>query len=234
VPTLLFRSAAAGVLAGLSLTSGAAAATAAPLYAPARVLAGSLSNWGGYVATGPRGHFTTAAATWTIPAATCAGTRGLYAPWVGIDGYGNSTVEQTGMQTSCATGSPVVSAWYEMYPAAPVYFSNPAALGDTVHASVTYAAGTFTLVIADTTQGWSHTVHKKLAAARETTAEAVIEAPGGFPATVGPVSFTGVSFDGTPLGSIHPVVTLRTRGNGTSIWTPGPISGGNFTITPLG
>lgn len=234
MPTLLSRCAAAGVLAGLSLTSGAAAATGAAVYAPARVLAGSLSNWGGYVATGPVGHFTTASATWTVPQATCATKKGLYAPWVGIDGYGDGTVEQTGMQTSCATGSPVVSAWYEMYPAAPVYFSNPAALGDTVKASVSYAAGTFTLVISDTTRGWTHTVHKKLAAAKETSAEAVIEAPGGFPATVGPVSFSAVTFDGAPLGSVHPVVTLRTRGNGTSIWTPGPISGGSFTITPLG
>jgi hypothetical protein len=111
-------------------------------------------NWAGYAASGST--FTTVKGTWIEPQATCTAAHDLYAPWLGLDGYGDMTVEQTGVQTSCSTGSPVDSGWYEMYPSPPVYFSNPVSTGDTIKASVTYAGGTsYTLMLKDVTKGWS-------------------------------------------------------------------------------
>ena len=46
------------------------------------------------------------------------------------------TVEQTGTDTDCRSGSPDYYGWYEMFPADPVYFTNPVAPGDCLSASV--------------------------------------------------------------------------------------------------
>jgi hypothetical protein len=180
-------------------------------------------NWAGYAATGQ--SFTTITSTWVEPSVTCTADHDLYAPWVGLDGYGDQTVEQTGVQTSCSTGSPVVSGWYEMYPANPVYYSNAASIGDTFQATVTYEGGTsYKLTLADETKGWSHTVTKSLSA-DNASAEAIIEAPGGFPSIPGGVTFSDVTVDGSLLNTFHPT-KLTSAG-----FTPGPLKGGTFTIT---
>jgi len=189
----------------------------------------ALSNWGGYIAQGTAGEFTVAAAHWTIATVTCNSDANLYAPWVGIDGDGDATVEQTGVQTACSTGSPVNSAWYEMYPAAPVYFPNPVSTGDVISASVTYAGGEYTLKITDKTQGWTHTVHKTLASDR-LSAEAVIEAPGGYP-TITSVKFTGVKFNGQLLASFDPVAS--DTGTAAHEYVPTAIKhGDDFNMVP--
>jgi hypothetical protein len=205
--------------------SGHHAASTRILYSPY-----ALSNWAGYIAVGKAAEFTSAAADWTVPSVTCLKKANLYAPWVGIDGDGSNTVEQTGLQTACNTGSPVYSAWYEMYPKAPVYFKNAVSVGDAISASVVYAAGSFKLTISDTTQGWSQTVTKKLASAELLSAEAVIEAPGGYP-TITSVNFTNVLLDGKDLKTFHPEKSSST--SGTGIYHPTKITDGtNFSVVP--
>ena len=204
---------AVAVVASLALSGGFASAAASAGHAAVKtphVVYGkyTLSNWGGYVAPGSTGEFTTVTANWTEAAATCRNDNELYAPWVGIDGYGNSTVEQTGVQTSCGTGSPVDSAWYEMYPAAPVYYSKKVNTGDKISATVTASGKNFTLTISDTTLGWTETTHSTLSSSKLASAEAVIEAPGGYP-TLTSVNFTGVKFDGKALDT-YSLVKLST------------------------
>jgi hypothetical protein len=191
----------------------------------------TLSNWAGYIALGTRAEFTSVSADWRVPAVTCLKDGDLYAPWVGIDGDGSGTVEQTGVQTSCATGKPVESAWHEMYPKAPRYYSKPIAAGDAITASVTEAKQKFTLTISDTTKGWTETVTTKPKPAEEVSAEAVIEAPGGFPA-IPSVDFTNVLFNGQDLSSFNPVASESDTG-GTTIYGPTSITHGtNFDIVP--
>ncbi|MFF7992420.1 G1 family glutamic endopeptidase [Kitasatospora xanthocidica] len=172
-------------------------------------------NWGGYAATGS--GFTSVSATWTEPRATCNSTNDLYAPWVGIDGYGSSTVEQTGVATDCSSGSPVNQAWYEMYPAGPVYLSTssyPVSAGDSISASVTYAGSNrYTLKLTDSTRGWTYTTTKTLTAQR-TSAEVIIESPTGSYPNFGTLSFTSATVNGTSLGSYGPVA-LDPSANGT-------------------
>ena len=55
-----------------------------------------------------------------------------------------------------------------MYPAYPVNFSNTVRPGDHFTGSVTYNGGSsYTLVLKDTTKGWSHTVTKSLSGAAQ-------------------------------------------------------------------
>jgi peptidase A4-like protein len=60
---------------------------------------------------------------------------------VGRDGDTTGTVEQTGSEADCSSGSPVYYGWYEMYPKFPVTNSSPVSPGDTMRASVNYLGG---------------------------------------------------------------------------------------------
>ncbi|MCU1685352.1 MAG: hypothetical protein JWQ81_6091 [Amycolatopsis sp.] len=186
-------------------------------------------NWGGYASFG---SWTTATASWTEPSATCNSSNNLVAPWVGIDGDGSSTVEQTGVATDCSSGSAVYQGWYEMYPAAPVYYSNAVSAGDKFTGTVTRSGNSYTLVLSDTTKGWSKTTTKSLSA-KHSSAEAIIESPtDSYPTIPGGISFTGVKFDGKTLASTNPS-SLDADDAGSGTWTPGSIGsdGTSFTIS---
>jgi hypothetical protein len=45
--------------------------------------------------------------------------------WVGFDGDTTATVEQTGSEADCSSGSPVYYGWYEMYPKFRVNLDQP-------------------------------------------------------------------------------------------------------------
>ncbi|GHG05907.1 MULTISPECIES: G1 family glutamic endopeptidase [Amycolatopsis] len=187
-------------------------------------------NWGGYVSFG---SFTTATASWTEPSVSCTSTNDLFAPWVGIDGDGSSTVEQTGVATDCSSGRPVYQAWYEMYPAAPVYYSNSVSAGDHITATVTRTAtNTYRLDISDTTKGWSKTITKSLTS-KHASAEAIIESPtDSYPSISGGIKFTGVKFNGANLASTSPS-GLNADDKGAYTWSPSAIGsdGQSFTMT---
>jgi hypothetical protein len=153
---------------------------------------------------------------------------------VGIDGDGDTTVEQTGVETTCGSGSPVSWAWYEMYPARPIFLTNPVSTGDAISGSVSYSSMTkkFTITITDLTQGWTKTVTKARKTAFRLSAEAVIEAPGSvrdYP-TIPAVIFTDVLFNGQDLSTFDPDTS---ESGDPVVYAPGPITNGTtFTIAP--
>lgn len=233
----------ATLTAGLVLAAPAAALAAAPVFAPASHAATRTAhtagfningyNWGGYAATGS--GFTSVAATWTEPTATCNSVNDLYAPWVGIDGYGSSTVEQTGVATDCSSGHAVYQAWYEMYPKAPVYLSTssyPVSPGNSITASVTYAGSSnYTLKLVNNSRGWTYTTTKKLTSARRLSAEVIIESPTGAYPRFGTLTFTGATVNGASLGSFSPVA-MDPSANGVYEAHASALSGGtSFSMT---
>ncbi|HEX4060756.1 MAG TPA: G1 family glutamic endopeptidase [Streptosporangiaceae bacterium] len=223
----LLRLPAMGVLVAASMLAAAGPAAAGQGFAPhtwGGPHSNAKSNWGGYAASGSSGEFTTIKGGWTEPVTTCTAKHDLAAPWVGLDGYGTSTVEQTGVQVACNTGKPIYSGWYEMYPASPVYFSNPVSASDKFQASVTASGHSYTLVLQDVTKGWKHTIHKTLGSSKNASAEAVIEAPGGYPGFPNGVTFTNVTVNGHPLSFYSPTKLL------SGPYVPGPLNGGTFTI----
>ena len=119
------------------------------------VTAASTTNaiWSGYESSPGAGTVTGVGGTWVEPTATGAGNSSV---WVGIDGYGGSTVEQIGVATSVVNGATVYTPWIEFYgdqqastgKLGPLYYqtSLPASFvvhpGDTISASVSLVAGT--------------------------------------------------------------------------------------------
>lgn len=215
------------VVAAAASSASAGTATTAPVFGMHTFADG---NWGGYVSFG---SFTTATASWIEPSVTCNSTNDLFAPWVGIDGDGSPTVEQSGVATDCSRGWPVYQAWYEMYPAAPVYYSDPVSAGDRITATVTRTGtSTYQLSISDTTKGWAKSTTRSLSS-RHSSAEAIIESPtGSYPAINGGVTFTGVKFNGTNLASTRPSA-IDANDRDTYTWIPGSIAsdGTDFTIS---
>lgn len=173
------------------------------------------SNWAGYAVDNlaqdtSATSFNTVSATWTQPAVTCdpadAGEN-MVADWVGLDGLGNSTVEQGGSMADCNGSSPTYYVWWEMWPYNGVTSVFAINAGDVIHASVTYDQSTsqYDIVVNDATS--SQTLTQDIAcqatepACVRGSAEVISETPSGgtdqggyfLLPDYGTTTFTGVS-----------------------------------------
>jgi hypothetical protein len=109
----------------------------------------STSNiWSGYAVDSTSDSVTAVSGSWTVPTVTGSGTS-YSLTWVGIDGFATHVVEQTGVAENLVNGVAKYSAWYEMYPSAPVTIGLTVHAGDPISASVKYVNGKFDLTIED-------------------------------------------------------------------------------------
>ena len=194
-------------------------------------------NWSGYAATGAQGAFTNVSASWTQPTVTCGAANTFSSFWVGLDGDGTPTVEQTGTEADCSGGTAVYQGWFEMFPNAPVFYNNPVAPGDAMSATVTAdGGGQFTLTLTDSTQGWTQTTNQTSATAQLGSAEVIAEAPSD--GTVlplsdfGTVNFTNATVNNTAIGAENPSALTLVSAGGVTEATPSALTGDNaFSVT---
>jgi len=101
-----------------------------------------------------------------------------------------------------------------------VNFSNPVSPGDSITASVTFSGTrTYTLVLKDTTKGWTQTITKNQSGLARSSAEIITEAPssntGVLPlANFGTVSYTGSSDNGSSMGGQSPTAIVMINNSG--------------------
>jgi hypothetical protein len=194
------------------------------------------TNWSGYAVTGS--GLTSVSASWVEPTGHCSSSGSQYSSfWVGLDGYNSNSVEQTGSSVDCHSGKPKYYAWYEMFPAYPVNFSNAVKPGDHFSASVVYkAGGKFTMKITDSTEHWTHSITKTSTTAKRSSAEVIVEAPssstGVLPlADFGKVNVTASKVNGSSIGNHH-AVKITMKSGGTTKDTVTALSHGtNFSAT---
>jgi hypothetical protein len=204
---------------------------------PSEATAATSQNWAGYVAAGNAGTFTSVSSSWTQPTVTCDAADTFSSFWVGLDGAGTPTVEQTGTEADCANGAAVYSGWYEIFPAAPVFYNQPVQPGDAMSASVvSNGGGAFTLTLSDATQNWTQTTNQAVPQAALGSAEVIAEAPSSqavLPlANFGTVNFTNATVDGQGIGGANPMALTMASGNGTTEATPSALTGqSSFTVT---
>jgi hypothetical protein len=196
------------------------------------------TNWSGYAVTGANGAYTSVSASWKEPTGTCTSGAKYSSFWVGLDGFNSDSVEQTGTDVDCSGRTPQYYGWYEMYPAAPVNFTNTTRPGDSFSASVTFSGTkTYTLVLTDSTQGWTKTETKSQSGLDRSSAEVITEAPssesGVLPlADFGTVSYSTSKANGTSLGSQSPdAITMINNSGQDKDSTSGIGSGGAFSNT---
>jgi Peptidase A4 family len=190
-------------------------------------------NWAGYAAAGQPGTFTSVAASWTQPTVTCGATQTFSSFWVGLDGDGTASVEQTGSEADCDGGTAAYSGWFEMFPAAPVFYNQPVQPGDAMSASVTANGnGSFTLTLADTTQGWTQPTTQTSNTAQLGSAEVIAEAPSNGESVLplsdfGTVNFTSATANNQPIADANPdELIMASQAAGTEA-TPTVLTGGN-------
>jgi hypothetical protein len=228
-------------LAGLAVLACSlalpAVSTAAPgpLFAPNhKITQSTSSNWSGYAATG--GGFRTVSANWTQPTAACGATATYSSFWVGIDGDGSGTVEQTGTSADCSGGVAKYYAWYEMYPKFPTNLSLAIRPGDSMSGSVTTSGnGSFTLTVTNNTTGQSFTTTQRAKRASLFSAEAIAEAPsssgGVLPLTnFGTVNFSNTLANGSPIGGFNPDRIDMVSGGVTKATTSSLSGGTSFSV----
>jgi Peptidase A4 family len=233
-----------GRLIGPNRAAGHHQVSGRPSAAPCPTNACS-TNWSGYAVTSSNGAYTSVSTSWTQQAITnCTSTdpTGLtknspYAAfWDGLDGYNSSSVEQTGTIGYCSGKTAKYYAWYEMYPAGSVVYSNPVAPGDELSASVTYAPTTtvgrhgkkstayvYTLTLIDHGPTNSWTQSKQITTTTvyaRSSAECITEAPyyqNVLPlADFGTVSYSSCDANGSPLTSSSSGLEWITMTNGTT------------------
>jgi hypothetical protein len=196
----------------------------------------SSTNWAGYAANGST--YTSVSTTFTQPSVNCSKGDGFSSFWVGLDGFSSNSVEQTGTEADCSGGVASYSAWYEMFPAFPVNYSNTVRPGDTITATVTYSGSNkFVLKLSDSTQGWSHSTTKTLRNAARSSAEIIAEAPsdsnGPLPLDdFGKATFKSIKVNGASLGSTASTSINMVDSAGATQATTSSLSGGNsFSVT---
>lgn len=190
----------------------------APPGASARAVSGATKsyayNWSGYAqSVTKRGTFTAVRDYWTVPTVntTVSGDR-YSADWVGIGGYSDNTLVQTGTEADSIGGKAKYDAWTEILPAPEVVITGLVIKpGDKMEGLVKETtAGTWKITVFDRTTGKSggRTVNYRSSGL---SAEAIHERPdiGGRLATLARTS--NVTFDPGSFSTAAP---------GTLVWQP--------------
>ena len=200
--------------------------------------AATSENWSGYAAAGPPGTFTSVSSSWTEPAVTCGAQQTFSSFWVGLDGDGTQSVEQTGTEADCNNGAASFQGWFEMFPNAPVIYNNPVAPGDAMRASVVAnGGGAFTLTLSDQTQGWTQTTGQTSTTAQLASAEIIAEAPSDMSSTLplsnfGMVNFADAMINNAALAGAGPTELTMVSAAGAAEATPSAItSSDDFSVT---
>jgi Peptidase A4 family len=159
------------------------------------------SNWSGYAETGT---FTGISGTWIVPQVSPTTSATYSSAWIGVDGFSNSDLIQTGTEQDYYNGSAHYDAWWEILPAAETalsFRSYPVSPGDHLSAHIWETTTTLStgrtrqhgiehvwqIAIADTTKGWDFQTGQAYNGPG-TSAEWILEAPsvGGVAATLNP------------------------------------------------
>lgn len=175
-----------GLLAGaVSVTLSTTGAQAGLFHTPRVPASGALhgttaagwrsSNWSGYAITGS--GFSAVTGSWTVPAVSRSRKATYSANWVGIDGFNNSSLIQTGTESDYYGGAAHYDAWWEILPAAetviPTISVRP---GDRISASITKGSGSTWLIKISDSRGGSFTTSQTYTGP-QTSAEWIEEAP---------------------------------------------------------
>jgi len=138
-------------------------------------------NWAGYALAVTPGTVNSAEGSWIVPKVSPSKGATYVALWVGIDGYNDSTVEQTGILVESENGNVYYRAWYEFYPSSPVYApsSDVVKPGDDISAKVIYLGNDeYETQLNDTTEGWHYySPVTTVSGAKDSNAEWIVERP---------------------------------------------------------
>jgi hypothetical protein len=205
-------------------------------------------SWSGYAMTAAA-PYTSASATWQVPDVSYDGGTTPYGyeyvlNWVGIGGYGDSTLIQLGTEEMVSTsGTRTFYTWYELYPALSQSAGLTVKPGDIVTASLQCTAAcspsqtqTWQLIISDDTSGaaWTQSFQYQSSMA---SAEWIVEPPYYNPPGFLPLADYGqVTYDPVEANGMNPNLSLSANGiimegsYGQTSNPSAPVSGDVFSL----
>jgi len=192
------------------------------------------TNWSGYVATGAQ--FTGVSGTWVVPAVQPSDSTQASATWIGIDGFSNDSLIQTGTEQITSGGSTAYDAWYELIPAGPVSVGNVEPGDEMQDAISEVSPGLWSISIEDVTsrQSASEEVSYNTPGA---SAEWIEEAPSTSSGQVvplanfGTVQFSNIGMTDSDPGAVTQNAVEMVDSDNNVIASPGPLADNAFTVT---
>lgn len=181
----------------------------------------SSTNWSGYAKTGS--GFSDITGEWKVTAVSSTSSATYSSSWIGIDGFNNSNLIQTGTEADYYSGSAHYGAWWEILPAAetviPSITVHP---GDTMYAHIhNNGGGVWNIYLQDVTTGVSYSTNQSYSGAA-TSAEWIQEAPTVGGKVAGLAHYGTVTFDPGTLNGGNPglntsMAGYMTNSGGTTI-----------------
>ena len=169
------------------------------------------SNWSGYAITDST--YQSITGSWIVPSVTATHGQTYSSAWIGIDGFNNSDLIQTGTEQDASKSGNSYYAWWEILPASEtVITSMTVRPGDHMSASiVNNGNGTWTITLNDLTENETFTTTQAYSGPAA-SAEWIMEAPtiGGHVATLANYGETTVN-PGTVNGG-NPGLTAQEGG----------------------
>ena len=186
-------------------------------------------NWSGYVISSGAGSVTDVNGSWVVPTVSCPPSSNSYSAfWVGIDGWSDGTVEQTGTDSDCQGGLPTYYAWFEFYPAEAALVSGvTVGAGDVISASVSCQASGLecTVSITDFTTGQTSSYTQAFgpgSGPQMTSADWIAEAPSMSSGGILPLADFGTVQFGQDSTGVAPSNSATVAGASGPIGSFGP------------
>ncbi|MFB5188968.1 G1 family glutamic endopeptidase [Alicyclobacillus fastidiosus] len=171
----------------------------------------SASNWSGYAVTGSTYNDITG--DWVVPTVSATSKSTYSSTWIGIDGFNNSDLIQTGTEQDYVNGKAQYDAWWEILPAAETVITTMAVYpGDHMTAHIhNNGNGTWTITLNDTTRNETFSTTKSYSGPG-TSAEWIQEAPeiNGKIATL--AHYGETTFDPDTVNGVNPGLTSSESG----------------------
>ncbi|MBW4084189.1 G1 family glutamic endopeptidase [Paenibacillus sp. S150] len=134
-------------------------------------------NWSGYAISGKKGAFRRISGEWIVPFVKPTSSPTYSSAWIGIDGFKNSSLIQTGTGHESINGVVRYYAWWEILPAAETVIPLPVSPGDRMRASIVKLDGTkWRITLCNLSKQWTFRTIQRYTGP-QTSAEWIMEAP---------------------------------------------------------
>lgn len=135
------------------------------------------SNWSGYAIRGRKGAFRRISGEWIVPFVQPSARTAYSSAWIGIDGYGNSSLIQTGTGHEYVNGIIRYYAWWEILPAAETVIPYPVFPGDRMQALIFQTSpGKWMIQLRNLSRQWIFRTLQRYSGP-QSSAEWILEAP---------------------------------------------------------
>lgn len=169
------------------------------------------SNWSGYAVTN-KAPYNSITGQWVVPKVNPSSQSAYSSAWIGIDGFNNNSLIQTGTAHDYINGSAHYYAWWEILPAAVTKIPHPVSPGDRMHAEIRNLGNSlWSITLINNTKRWTFRIIQSYSGPQE-SAEWIVEAPSINGQTARLANYGKVTFDKASVNGGNPMLMKANGG----------------------